>query len=207
MTQEQISALIDNELSDDQIDLVLAALRNAEGRAAWDAYHHIGDVLRSDDMVHDFSPNFTSSLMARLDAEPTVIAPQIKPAAEPLPLIAAGGGRNASTTLRRFGVPTAVAAVAVLALISSPRLMVAMKGGSAGGDRMAPVMVVSQEKPAMVERVAAADTTVSIPTRDGVEVRDLRLNEYMQAHQRFSPAWNSAAQYARSATFTTDAAK
>jgi sigma-E factor negative regulatory protein RseA len=38
-------------------------------------------------------------------------------------------------------------------------------------------------------------------------LRDPRIDEYLLAHQRFSPSMFSTAQYARSATFATDSGK
>ncbi|HSY27281.1 MAG TPA: sigma-E factor negative regulatory protein [Burkholderiaceae bacterium] len=206
MTQEQISALVDNELSDQHVELALAALRQADGRATWDVYHQIGDVLRSDDMANEFSPDFTARLMTRLDAEPTIMAPQAKPVQEQLPLVAAGGAAVRNTPFRRFIAPTAVAAVAVLALIASPQLTTALKGGVAK-DQLLTQMVVSKDKPGPLEQVAVQDASFSTATQNGVVLRDPRIDQYLLAHQRFSPAWNSTAQYARSATFASDSDK
>ncbi len=206
MTQEQISALVDNELSDQHVDLALAAMRQADGRAAWDVYHQIGDILRSDDMANEFSPDFTARLMARLDAEPTIMAPQARPATEQLPLVAAGGAIARNSPFRRFVAPTAVAAVAVLALIVSPQLTTALKGGVVK-DQLLTQMVVSKDKSGPLEQVAAQDATFSAATQNGVVLRDPRIDQYLLAHQRFSPAWNSTAQYARSATFASDSDK
>ena len=208
MTQEQISALADNELSDQHLEMAFAALRQAEGRAAWDVYHQIGDVLRSDDMAEEFSAGFHARLMARLDAEPVIVAPQNKPEAASLqPMVAAGGARG-TFALRRFAAPTAVAAVAVLALMTSPALLTSMKGGQAK-DQLLPQMVVTKEKPADLQQVAVRDdaAVVSTATQNGVVLRDPRIDEFLLAHQRFSPAWNSTAQYARSATFASDSDK
>ncbi|AKU20431.1 sigma-E factor negative regulatory protein [Massilia sp. MB5] len=44
---EHISALMDGELADADRELALAALTADEGRAAWHAYHLIGDQLRA----------------------------------------------------------------------------------------------------------------------------------------------------------------
>jgi sigma-E factor negative regulatory protein RseA len=207
MTQEQISALVDNELSDEHVNLALAALRQADGRDAWDVYHQIGDVLRSDEMAHEFSPDFTSRLMARLDAEPTVMAPQPKPLPEQPPLVAVGGGSGSGTAFRRFGAPTAMAAAVVLALIVSPQLA-GLKGGIAKDTQLSQVVVpLGPDQSGALQKVAAQDITISAATQNGVVLRDPKIDEYLLAHQRFSPAWNSSAQYARSATFASGANK
>lgn len=212
ITQEQISALIDSELSDQHMDIAFAALRQSEGRAAWDVYHQIGDVLRSDDVAGGFSDGFHARLMARLDAEPTIVAPQAKPEPQPQPMVATGGARVSAFSFRRFAAPTAVAAAAVLVLLISPQMMQGLKGTPAK-DQLLPQMVVSRDVPNVsqsggLQQVAVhGDVTVSAATQNGVVLRDPRIDEYLLAHQRFSPAWNSTAQYARSATFASDSDK
>jgi len=209
MTQERISALLDNELPDEQLNLAFAALRQAEGLAAWDVYHQIGDVLRSDDMAHEFSSDFNARLMARLEAEPTIVAPQpqMQPQLQPQlqPMAAAGGARTRA--LRRFAAPTAVAAVAVLALMNSPQLLVALKGGGAKEPIAIGTTIARNAPGSPLLQVAMGDNSVSAPTQNGVVLRDPRIDEYLLAHQRVSPAWNSTAQYARSATFASDSDK
>lgn len=74
---ENISALADGELSDSARELALAALATADGRAAWQAYHLTGDVLRAS-ADGALSDGFTARLAARLAAEP---AYQAAPAA------------------------------------------------------------------------------------------------------------------------------
>lgn len=205
MTQERISALLDNELPDEQLNLAFAALRQAEGLAAWDVYHQIGDVLRSDDMAHEFSSDFNARLMARLEAEPTIVAPQPQMQPQLQSMAAAGGARTCA--LRRFAAPTAVAAVAVLALMNSPQLLVALKGGGAKEPIAIGTTVARNAPGSPLLQVAMGDNSVSAPTQNGVVLRDPRIDEYLLAHQRFSPAWNSTAQYARSATFASDSDK
>ncbi|SFX17078.1 sigma-E factor negative regulatory protein RseA [Janthinobacterium lividum] len=85
---ETISALADGELAASELELAFAALDTDEGRQAWDAYRHIGDVLRSEQCGHALSKQFDARLAARLAAE---AAPEgLAAHAEPLlPLSAA----------------------------------------------------------------------------------------------------------------------
>lgn len=191
MTQEQISALLDGELSDAHFDVALAALRRNEGKETWDVYHQIGDVLRSEDMAQDFSAGFTSRLLARLDEEPPILAPAPQPVEQrPAQIQHAGNGR-----MMRYFFPTAAAAAAVFALVMAPQMM-----GKKGGDSQAgSTTVVLPAAPAGTTAgpIASADTD-----KDGTMVRDPRVDQYLLAHQRYSPSWNSSAEYARSATYT-----
>lgn len=74
---EDISRLMDGELADEQLDVVLARLKRAEGARAWASYHVIGDTLRG---TEPLSPGFSQRFAARLAAEPTVLAPRARPA-------------------------------------------------------------------------------------------------------------------------------
>jgi sigma-E factor negative regulatory protein RseA len=67
--REYISALMDGETPDADLELAMAALGGPEGRQAWDAFHHIGDLLRAE-AAPELSPGFEEKLAARLAAEP-----------------------------------------------------------------------------------------------------------------------------------------
>lgn len=70
--KETLSAWMDSELSGQQADPLLPQLkRDAELRRNWDCYHLIGDALRGVQ-----GPDLCARICARLDAEPTVLAPQ-----------------------------------------------------------------------------------------------------------------------------------
>lgn len=67
--REYISALMDGETAESDLELAMAALGGPEGEQAWDIYHHIGDVLRAE-ATAELSPGFAERLAARLAAEP-----------------------------------------------------------------------------------------------------------------------------------------
>lgn len=70
---ENISALADGELADSERELAFAALDSEEGKAAWRAYHLIGDVLRSEaDGALDLGSAASAALAARLAEEPAL---------------------------------------------------------------------------------------------------------------------------------------
>jgi sigma-E factor negative regulatory protein RseA len=177
--REQISAFADGESTD--VEGALAALRHPEQKGVWELYHRIGDSLRSDEMAFELSADFASRLSARLDAEPTVIAPTATTASAGkwMPLHAS----------KRWTLPrlAAAAAVATGAFILTPKLM-----NTVNGDR------VLAEVPPVIAPVAA-QVSVSSITSDGVMLRDPNIDDYLLAHQRFSPSVYSTAQYARPA--------
>lgn len=74
--KDQISALMDDEIDFDNAEHLLKSLGADKSLAeCWAVYHAIGDTMRG--AMH-FSPDFQQRLMSRLDAEPTVLAPNKK---------------------------------------------------------------------------------------------------------------------------------
>lgn len=85
--RELVSALVDGEVSDADLELAFAALLDADGRQAWAAYHAIGDALR-DAGGPALSDGFAARLAARLQAEPL-------PAQQPADVAAAAVAQEA----------------------------------------------------------------------------------------------------------------
>lgn len=204
---EQVSAFADNELADDDVEIALAALRSPEEQAAWDIYHQIGDVLRSDDMAVAMSPDFAARMAVRLAAEPVIIAPSI---------VGSSTGRQdqevsqkirVNNRFKHFAIPGMLAAAAAsVALIAAPQLMVATNGASTKDNVQ---LTVASTNPAISH---AAIISVSAPkagtaSADAVVLRDPNIDEYLRAHQRFSPSVYGSAQLARSATLLRDSEK
>lgn len=92
---EHISALVDGELADSELELAFAALGTADGHTTWNAYHQIGHTLRSDHFGAELSAAFSSRLAALLDAEPAM---QPAPARRKTEPAADGGGASPVTT-------------------------------------------------------------------------------------------------------------
>lgn len=70
---EQISALMDDEVAvEDAIHLISALQSNRQNAEAWSQYHLIGDAMRGN---IEFGSNFKQNLMQRIELEPTVLAP------------------------------------------------------------------------------------------------------------------------------------
>jgi sigma-E factor negative regulatory protein RseA len=82
--KENLSAWMDGELGDQQLRQLPQQLKRDAGlRGNWDCYHLIGDALRGVQ-----GPDLCAKICARLDAEPTVLAPQRRSTAEKLRWIA-----------------------------------------------------------------------------------------------------------------------
>lgn len=78
--KDQLSALIDGEFDIENSEhLIASAKSGGELKSCWAHYHLIGDAMRGDVyMRHDFSYR----VMAALEAEPTVLAPNPSSAAQ-----------------------------------------------------------------------------------------------------------------------------
>lgn len=81
--QENISAMVDGELPDCDVELTMAALAGADGRARWHAYQLIGDVLRADAAGAGLSAGFRARLAERLAREAFPSEPDDAAAAQP----------------------------------------------------------------------------------------------------------------------------
>lgn len=101
--KETLSAWMDSELSGEQARPLLPQLKHdAELRRNWDCYHLIGDALRGVQ-----GSDLCARVCARLDAEPTVLAPQRRGMPEKLPWTA-------------LSLAASMAAVALVAWMALP---------------------------------------------------------------------------------------
>ncbi|HEX6362339.1 MAG TPA: sigma-E factor negative regulatory protein [Albitalea sp.] len=192
---EDLSALVDGELDPSCVAPACAAWRDdARLRAAWNAYHVIGDVLRSDDLAS--SPARDAAVLAgvraRLATEPVVLAPE--PVSEVpkrrAPLHAAHGARSGRWSWK---APSAVAAGFVLvagALVATRVPDPAPQPAQVAQAPAAPVVVAGPTLPP----VALPSTTLAPaepfvmrrPPAEGKLIRDARLDRYLAAHQQFA---------------------
>lgn len=208
--QEKISALADGELEASELDAVFASLRKPEVRKEWDLYHQIGDTLRSEDMASDLSTDFAARMAAKLDAEPTVFAPAVQ-----LSKNAAAVKCSKAEAVKRFAMPGIAAVLAAFtAYLVAPQLMT---GGttkpaepyassslaSASSHAILPVASV----PAIASSASAKASSSADANQDAVVLRDPSIDEYLLAHQRYSPSLYDTTQFVRSATFENEPQK
>jgi sigma-E factor negative regulatory protein RseA len=69
---QDISAMMDGEVDAEQVEAICKRLRSDQAVQTWVCYHVIGDALRGSPGL---SPGFVSRLSAKLEDEPTVLAP------------------------------------------------------------------------------------------------------------------------------------
>lgn len=68
--REQLSALVDGETSEPQMQALLAYAESDEGQQSWRMYHLIGDVLRSPELAHHCQHDVLSGVRAFMANEP-----------------------------------------------------------------------------------------------------------------------------------------
>lgn len=174
LSKQQISALADGELPNDEVPAVMAALRATDRAKDWDIYHQIGDVLRSETMATPVSARFADSLAARLAAEPPLVAPK----------------RRLVDRLRpAWPVAAAAMAAALAGFVIAPQFMrndVTDSAVITTAESVSPGAVIAQK-----DLPASADDTYA-------------LNDYIRIHHSAHPSLYSAAQLAQPVNIKTD---
>jgi len=107
---EQVSALLDNELSDAEMASVLTGLsQQHELKQKWDRYHLIGDVMRGEPIQFK-ATEISERVRQQVESEPAIIS---------IPKQTGVGSRRSHWTKPIAGAALA-ASVATVAVISAP---------------------------------------------------------------------------------------
>jgi sigma-E factor negative regulatory protein RseA len=177
MVMDALSALMDGELNELDAQREIARLRNdPEARERWESFHVIGDAMRGQSVL---SAGFSASLASRFAEEPTVLSPR---------RLSRQTKRAATYALSAAASLCAVAFVGWVAL--GPTGLIGPQASVAPLSSGLPVSAqAGAAQPVM------AETSVS---------SDGRMNEYLLAHQGFSPstAIQGLAPYIRSVSTT-----
>jgi len=173
--KEQISALMDGDLSDAEVLNELEM--DSDLQDTWGRYHLIGDAMRGDLPVN-LQLDLSDSIMAALEDEPTILAPKpvetapvLQPAVAPVktdsnvvPLF-----RRVGQQLGQYAIAASVAAAVIFGVQqyqgqdgvpANPVLNTIPIGGS------------------------AAPVSVHYPQQDGARARQQRLTEQQMQEQR-----------------------
>jgi sigma-E factor negative regulatory protein RseA len=168
---QRISALMDGEIAAHEVSSAVDLAKDGEGAAHWREYQLIGDVLRSEDLLHTrSSEDFLKRFSAKLQAEPHLLVPAVAQRAQ-------AQERHrflvSPAWVRRIMPSTAVAAaVAAVSWVVVPQL----RGPADGAGSPALVAKAAQGADVPAVTLAAADATPMI--------RDARLDEYLSAHRQ-----------------------
>ncbi|HET7772777.1 MAG TPA: sigma-E factor negative regulatory protein [Burkholderiaceae bacterium] len=157
---ERLSAAVDGEGSPDELAAILAGLRQSSPDTRWSEYHLIGDLLRSTE-TPVVRPRFSAAVMARLEDEPTVMAPVLL-------------ARRRRVWVR-WGLPGAsVAAAAALIWVAVPRI---------AGTGAEPAVVNAAAG-------AAASSAQQVLVAQEAPLPSEGVDRYLIAHQQVSPSAN-----------------
>lgn len=190
---ELISALADGQLASEDLAAVLA-LCEADEQAldSWNAYHLIGDVLRSPGVAPQVSgAAFVTRLRASLAHEPAVdaaaavIPSAVVPATSPA---LAGGGEAANDSSFRWKLVAGFVSLAAVVAVA----------WNAGSGLLAPSAAPQLAR-------SEAPQQVLVMSEQGPVVRDARLQELLAEHKQFggTSALQMPSGFLRNATFET----
>lgn len=224
----ELSAMMDGELSDVQIDQILAQMdSDSDLRQSWDVYHAVSDAIASDDLAMKMSDDFMSTMSARLAVEPVVLAPNQSMRREQ-PILSATrnglgwGGKLNGTKISLSLALTSVAATVMLALLMVPQIAPLLQGThsspslatSENGQESpfsTPIKLANNENgnaSSGINMSANAnagnrETEFAPRLEDQVEMlRDPRLDSYLLAHQKASPTLDNGGRYVKRANVT-----
>lgn len=183
---EWLSAYLDGE-ADLDVDGLPGSLSSIDGLARWDAYHLIGDVLRTPDLAQPVSAGFHARFLDALEQE--------------APIIAAPRRAPPRRFITRYGLPglAAAAAVASVTWMAQPYF---------GSQPTAPGMAeftASSFIPGqgMVSQVSSPANPVRPGDALSMPAGDLSLAEYLDAHRQVSG--KSAVRDVSTTSFETEA--
>ena len=171
---EWLSAYIDAEAELDD-DSLPASLSTADGLARWDAYHLIGDVLRTPDLAQPVSAGFHARFLDALEQE--------------APIIAAPRRAPQRRFMTRYGLPGLAAAAAVASVTWMAQPYFGSQPTAPGTAEFTASSFIPGQ--GMVSQVSApvapaAPQNGGIVPVDGSTGADLSLADYLDAHRQVS---------------------
>ncbi|MDL9998410.1 sigma-E factor negative regulatory protein [Variovorax sp. J22P240] len=198
---EQVSALADGHLQDDEFAQVIDKLGvDDDLRATWQTYHLVGDVLRSG--VHARCSDtsiFLSRLQGRLAVESMI------PSSIPVLPKAAPVRRHveaANEPVFRWKLVAGAASLAAAAAIGWN--WVGVGGLGASGAQLASVQQAAPTVVAAAQPPVQALTPTRVMVGNGspqIMLRDPRLDQLLEAHQQTGGASQMPSGFLRNATF------
>ena len=186
---ELISALADGQLAGEDFAAVLAICEaDEQALESWNAYHLIGDVLRSPGLTPQTSnAAFLTRLRTRLAQEPAIDAAAFTAISAVKPAALMGTGREASndSSFRWKLVAGFVSLAAVVAV-----------AWNAGSGLLTPSVAPQLAR-------SEAPQQVLVMSEQGPVVRDARLQELLAEHKQFggTSALQMPSGFLRNATF------
>ena len=123
---ELLSALADGQLDGAELARALAYAEESEGRATWQVYHLVGDVLRSPELARPAKPDFMAGLRAQLAQEGVAARPQLPTQPE---VVAPVMEDAANASVFRWKMVAGFASLAAVAAIGWTSMSTLQDGG------------------------------------------------------------------------------
>lgn len=164
--RETLSALIDGELSSNEISKTVGKLtESADLCGYWDRYHVIGDVIRGEAICSEYR-QIADAVRDRLRDEPAILAPPRR-----------SGHRLRPQWIKPAAGSALAASVAAIALLAAPQFI-------NDDPSQSPVLTNANTPPP--ERLYAAQSG----TRWNLGKPDVesKLNAYLVNHQEYAPS-------------------
>ena len=198
--REQLSALADGQLQDDEFAQAMAFAATDAGRAHWHAYHVVGDVLRSYELASPYSSALLDRVRAQIAQEPSPAAlplGELKQVAE----VEAAAARVANAGVFQWKMVAGFASLAAVAAIGW-NTYTGLQGPAAGAQMAAAQGTAVQVPAANGIAVADSDAHGSLNGKQ-IMIRDPRLDELLAAHKQFgsTTALQMPAGFLRNANF------
>lgn len=204
--KELLSAMVDGEVDTPEMAQALAWAESDEGRADWQLYHLVGDVLRSPELAHHSHHDLLTGLRAQLAQEPALQLQaagleQVATAQMPahgMPVVPPVADPVANASVFRWKMAAGFASVAAAAAIGWNFTASTMTAGAQLAQAPAQIVVPASSGDSTV-------VAVSIGNGSEVVLRDPRLDELLAAHQRFGSkaALQMPADFLRNASFNS----
>lgn len=197
--REQISTLVDGQLTGHDLDLALDQLADDEARESWRVYHLIGDVMRSPDLAVGYGKHadFMGRLRMRLAAESRAPQASVHAAEEKRPDLRRPAANDQVFRWKLVAGLTSMAAVGVLGwgLLTGPGMP--LRGG---------VQLASNTPVSLTTGANSRGTAVEtgLDTAGGATIlRDPELDQLLAAHRQVAgdAAFGQMAGFLHNTTF------
>ncbi|GAA6120202.1 hypothetical protein Acidovoranil_23050 [Acidovorax sp. FG27] len=206
--REQLSALADGQLQDDEFAQAMAFAATDAGRAHWHAYHVVGDVLRSSELASPYRSALLDRVRAEISRDPSPATRPAMLASGELTEVAdaeAAEAKVANAGVFQWKMVAGFASLAAVAAIGWNTY--AGLQGPAAATQLAAAPGVA----------APADASIAVADNQGnnggslngkqIMIRDPRLDELLAAHKQFgsTTALQMPAGFLRNANFEAPA--
>lgn len=209
--REAICDLTDGQLTGNAFDQTIRLIHaDADARRTWQAYHVVGDVLRSQDLAGcSLGDGFISRFQARLQKEEALSAPAVAPVVSPV--VVSAEVPAALTTVAPFAAPKPEVTYQAPAAANDPAFRWKLVAGFAslvavgaiGWNMLGSLGAEGKVAPVMALAAPSVQVVADPGQAPMVMIRDPNLDALLAAHKQFGNgnALQGSTGFLRNATF------